>query len=106
MFGISLYVREPLAVAHAGAFLQEVALYMDSSQPLGRFLPEMRRVGQGSEGTLRDTEGNTLPACVVMEKGEPLDTWLEEPGVCICMATGLQVYVFVAQCSPYTPKGK
>ena len=72
------------------AFRDEKALYEDSSQPLGRFLPEVHRiVDSGSE--LVDCRGTSLPPCIVMEKGESLDVWAASTGDGLDMVTGLQV---------------
>ena len=74
----------------AGAFKQERALYEDGTQPLGRFLPQLRAMAQGPN-SLRDGHGRALPPCIIMEKGEALDVWIESSGEDIDLFTGLQV---------------
>ena len=75
----------------AGAFRQEKELYEDGSQPLGRFLPQLHSVLEGEEGGLRDHRGALMPPCIMMEKGEALDTWIDSSGDCMDLFTGLQV---------------
>ena len=78
------------ATLSAGAFKLERDLYLDPDQPLGKFLPQMLRIAEGPETGLRDAEGGIMPPCIVMEKGEALDTWIENSGEKIDMFTGLQ----------------
>jgi hypothetical protein len=72
-------------------FEREVALYTDSTQPLGGFLPEVRRIvdGEADEPGFR-VEGAPLPPCIVMEKGESLDKWAAACSDGLDMVTGLQ----------------
>lgn len=72
------------------AFLQEKKLYLDPSTPLGKFLPQLHTIAEG-ENALVDAQGNEMPSCIVMEKGESLDTWAESSGFKLDMFTGLQV---------------
>jgi hypothetical protein len=76
---------------HAGAFQQEKELYDDPSQPLGRMLPQLHSIREGSEHGLRDAYRSLLPPCIVMEKGEPLDVWIRSSGERIDIVAGLQV---------------
>ena len=78
------------ALWHAGAFRQERRLYTDPGQPLGRFLPQMLRVAEGADSGLRDAQGAVMAPCIVMEKGEALDVWIQNSGEKIDMFTGLQ----------------
>jgi hypothetical protein len=72
-------------------FINEKDLYLDSSKPLGKFLPKLRAIVDGKNGTMiTDTFGRSLPPCIVMEKGEALDAWIEKSGS-LDMFTGLQV---------------
>jgi hypothetical protein len=76
------------------AFIQEKKLYTDPSIPLGKFLPQLHLIAEG-EDSLVDVEGNPMPPCIVMEKGESLDTWAESSGFKLDMFTGLQVLFIV-----------
>jgi hypothetical protein len=60
----------------ARAYRREHRLY--NSSPLAHFMPHVHC--QVPEGGLVDSSGDALPACIVMEKGEPLDAWLATPG--------------------------
>jgi hypothetical protein len=64
---------------------------VDPNQPLGRFLPQMQLVAVGEECGLRDSAGKILPPCIVMEKGEALDVWVDNSGEEMDVFTGLQV---------------
>lgn len=75
------------------AFIQERALYLDPSSPLGQFLPQLHTIPEG-ESALSDAEGNKMPSCIVMEKGESLETWAENSGLKLDMFTGLQVSIW------------
>ena len=61
-----------------GAFRHEKGLYLDDSQPLGQFLPQLKNVLE--EGQLNDAHGHAFPPCIVMEKGESLDVWISQSG--------------------------
>ena len=76
---------------HAGAFRQEKGLYVDASQPLGRFLPQLHSIAEGEASGLRDASGALMPPCIIMEKGEALDVWIANSGDNIDLFTGLQV---------------
>ena len=75
----------------AVAFNHEKALYEDPNQPLGKFLPQLQSIAEGEATGLRDAYGALMPPCVVMEKGEALDVWIENSGDNIDFFTGLQV---------------
>lgn len=63
------------------AFQQEKALYLDDSMPLGQFLPQLFGIVEEKEGgELYDPWDNSLPSCIIMEKGEALDLWIAESG--------------------------
>ena len=63
---------------------------MDPEQPLGRFLPQLYDIAEG-EGALQDVHGSPMPPCIIMEKGEALDVWIDNSGEKIDLFTGLQV---------------
>ena len=77
--------------AFAGAYRQEKILYEDPSQPLGKFLPQLHSIAVGEATGLRDAHGALMPPCIIMEKGEALDLWIENSGDNIDLFTGLQV---------------
>ena len=85
-----------------GACKQESSLYTDPKQPLGRFLPQMLRIAEGAHSGLRDAQGAIMAPCIVMEKGEALDVWIENSGETIDMFTGLQArcHNVVVPCFP------
>jgi hypothetical protein len=56
------------------AYKHELRMYTNPSNPLGKFLPEL--ICHIEEGAIVDSEGGSLPPCLLMEKGEPLDTWM------------------------------
>ena len=88
---VSYRRREKQTVsASVGAFKQERDLYVDPAQPLGKFLPTMSRIAEGAESGFRDAQGGAMAPCIVMEKGEALDVWIEKSGENIDMFTGLQ----------------
>ena len=66
-------------------------MYADPAQPLGRFLPQLYAIAEGEEAALRDAKGSSLPPCIIMEKGEALDVWIDNSGEKIDLFTGLQV---------------
>ena len=53
-----------------------------------RFLPDVVAVLDGARGELLDARGNSLPPCIVMERGESLQEWAErtEPDLCKVLA--------------------
>jgi hypothetical protein len=73
------------------AFEHELALYMDSTQPLGAFLPEVHSIVDPADTQILDKAGVPLPPCIVMEKGESLDKWAASCADGLDMVTGLQV---------------
>ena len=50
---------------------------MDSRQPLGKFLPQLHSIAEGEGSGLRDASGALMPPCIIMEKGEALEVWIE-----------------------------
>lgn len=73
------------------AFDKESRLYMDRTQPLGQYLPDLRTIVDQKDGYIvTDAFGRLLPPCIVMEKGEALDLWIQKAGF-LDMFTGLQV---------------
>ena len=77
----------------AAAFNQEKSLYVDTNQPLGKLLPQLHSVAEGEASGLRDASGPLMPPCIIMEKGEALDVWIENSGEKIDLFSGLQVPV-------------
>ena len=75
----------------AGSFKQEKAQYVDASQPL--FLPRLHSIAEGEDSGLRDAGGTLMPPCIVMEKAEALDVWIENSADKIDLFTGLQVFI-------------
>ena len=75
----------------AVAFNQEKSLYIDPTQPLGKFLPQLHSIVEGEVSGLRDASGALMPSCIIMEKGEALDVWIESSGDAIDLFAGLQV---------------
>ena len=73
------------------AFEHELALYMDRTQPLGAFLPEVHSIIDPLDSEFLDAAGVPLPPCIVMEKGESLDKWAASCTDGLDMVTGLQV---------------
>eukprot|EP00892_Ulva_mutabilis_P002882 jgi/Ulvmu1/12595/UM092_0025.1 len=59
------------------AFDAESALYLDSGNPLGAFLPKLQALIDNAEGEIVDPHGAPMPPCIVMEKGEALDVWCD-----------------------------
>ena len=87
----------------SAAFNQEKALYVDSSQPLGKFLPQLHSIAEGEGSGLRDASGALMPPCIIMEKGEALDVWIESSGDEIDLFTGLQVRSLLTSVSLVLP---
>ena len=70
---------------------------MDPTQPLGKFLPQLHSIAEGEASGLRDARG-----CIIMEKGEALDVWIENSGDAIDLFAGLQVRPVVPSCITLT----
>eukprot|EP00892_Ulva_mutabilis_P003623 jgi/Ulvmu1/1632/UM113_0009.1 len=81
------------------AFVDETGLYTNTSTPLGPFLPALRNIVDGTAEAplLLDGHGHPLPPCIVMEKGESLDMWMQRNRGGVDMITGLQVIQHVAE---------
>ena len=95
-FAIKLFLTQ-------GSFEQEKSLYVDPSMPLGKFLPKLRMIVDSPEGGFVDALGDPMPPCIVMEKGEALDTWVRRSESGIDMVTGVQVWDLEHQCARFTP---
>ena len=63
---------------------------MDPTQPLGRFLPQLHSIAEPPDGCLLDVFGQPMPPCIIMEKGEAMDVWVDKSGEDMDMFTGLQ----------------
>lgn len=74
------------------AFHEEKMLYVDSSMPLGAFLPELHRIVEAPNQEFTDAFGGFLPSCIIMEKGETLDLWVKHHRH--DLITGLQVWSY------------
>lgn len=75
----------------ATAFQQEKNLYLDESAPLGKFLPKLHSIRE-AEDRFKDSRGDNMPPCIVVEKGESLEHWIEVAcGSKLDTFTGLQV---------------
>jgi hypothetical protein len=48
-----------------------------ASSPLQQFLPAVHSVVDNADGGFVDRYGHALPPCIVMEKGESLDRWVQ-----------------------------
>lgn len=57
------------------AFEAEEALYRHTT--LGQFLPHVNASCPEAACSIRDPSGRPLPSCMVMERGEALDIWME-----------------------------
>eukprot|EP00892_Ulva_mutabilis_P004013 jgi/Ulvmu1/1984/UM012_0146.1 len=81
------------------AFADECRLYTNPDSPLGPFLPALRNIVDGGPAAplVVDGHGRLLPPCIVMEKGESLDVWMQRNCGGIDMITGLQVIQHVAE---------
>ena len=64
---------------------------MDASQPLGKFLPQLHSILEDDAVGLKDANGTQMPPCIIMEKGEALDIWIEKSGDNMDLFAGLQV---------------
>lgn len=61
--------------ASRAAFEAEAVVYKDKSSPFQRFLPKLQAIFSNEAGGFQDPWGNTMPPCIIMEKGEPLNVW-------------------------------
>jgi hypothetical protein len=61
----------------AVTFKGEQSLYLDNASPLKVFLPKARDIVPNDDGKFIDACGNPMPPCIVMEKGESLDRWVQ-----------------------------
>ena len=59
----------------------------------------MVRVAEGADSGLRDAQGAVMAPCIVMEKGEALDVWIQNSGEKIDLFTGLQAHPPPPACS-------
>lgn len=59
---------------------RRVCMFHEAHAPAGttvNFLPKIAAMLDGSEDELLDAKGNSLPPCIVMERGENLQEWAE-----------------------------
>jgi hypothetical protein len=74
------------------AFMDEAALYRDDKHnPLQSMLPAVRDIIDNREGRFTDAQGEALPPCIVMEKGEALNIWSRRNKGGLDHMTALQV---------------
>jgi UDP-N-acetyl-D-mannosaminuronic acid transferase (WecB/TagA/CpsF family) len=75
------------------AFLSEAAQYTDAQSPLRQFLPKVRNGGilSNDDGSFLDGNGRPMPPCIVMEKGESLDVWVQRNKRVMDQFTAMQV---------------
>ena len=71
---------------------------MEPTQPLGKFLPKLHSIVEGETSGLRDARGTLMPPCIITDKGEALDVWIENSGDAIDLFAGLQVCHDVRSC--------
>ena len=62
---------------HRTAFEHEAAQYQNPDSPFKQFLPLSRSIVSNEDGAFVDASGNAMPPCIVVEKGESLDIWVQ-----------------------------
>lgn len=83
------------------AFHDEVAQYTDTSSPLHHFIPKVQDVVDNGDGKFLDVNRRPMPPCIVVEKGESLDMWMQRNKLAMDMFACMQVCELVAQQFPY-----
>jgi hypothetical protein len=73
------------------AFNDESEQYTNKDNPLIDFLPRLHALVQDSDGHFKDAFGDTMPPCIVMERGESLDKWVQRNQRAMDMFTCMQV---------------
>jgi hypothetical protein len=79
-------------------YLSMAAFQDDSKQynkgsPLLRFLPNLHALVENSNGEFKDAFRRDMPPCIVMERGESLDKWVQRNQRGMDMFTCMQVWI-------------
>lgn len=82
----------------SAAFHEEQQHYSDPDSSLRQFLPEARAIIGNEDGLFVDGAGNSMPPCIVMEKGESLDLWMKRNRGAMDVFTCMQVPTFRGVC--------
>ena len=66
-------------VAHLFLYLLHMGMFTDRSISVDQrnTVPQVRNVESNADKSIKDPQGNPLPPCIVMERGESLDIWSE-----------------------------
>jgi hypothetical protein len=59
------------------AFNDESEQYTRRYNPLVQFLPRLHALVDNQDGQFQDAFGRSMPPCIVMERGESLDKWVQ-----------------------------
>lgn len=95
-FALKFFVR-------GDAFQQEAVHYQDVSSPFRTLLPPCRSIVANSDGLFVDGFGRAMPPCIVVERGESLDMWMQRSKQGIDPFTCMQVLVtcWIISIHPY-----
>ena len=63
--------------ASTAAFRDESAQFSMADSSLQQFLPPVHSILDNADEVVVDAGGNALPPCIVMERGESLDLWMQ-----------------------------
>ena len=58
-------------------FQAESAHFTGTGSHLRKFLPPVHSIMSNADGKLMDAGGTALPPCIVMERGESLNLWMQ-----------------------------
>lgn len=83
-FALKFFVR-------ADAFRQEAVHYRDASSPFRKLLPPCRSIVANHDELFVDGHGRAMPPCIVVERGESLDMWMQRSKQGIDPFTCMQV---------------
>jgi hypothetical protein len=72
-------------------FNDESEQYTNKDNPLIDFLPRLHALVGNSDGQFKDDFGHAMPPCIVMERGESLDKWVQRNKRKMDMFTCMQV---------------
>jgi hypothetical protein len=77
------------------AFNEERAQYTNRDSPLFQFLPRLQGIVDHSdeEFMIKDAFGRILPPCIVMERGESLNLWVQRNKREMDLFTCMQVQI-------------
>jgi hypothetical protein len=73
------------------AFKDESEQYTNKDNPLIDFPPRLHALVDNSDGHFKDAFGHAMPPCIVMERGESLDKWVQRNKRKMDMFTCMQV---------------